>query len=88
MERITYEQARKDVVRYLKRQTDSYFFERDTDKEEVLHNNALIGILASEHQHCVNSYGNERMWSCQDACDNEPGIWHGKVMDIDPDKGF
>ena len=71
---LTYAEARGDIVTYLMTQSADYFTERGTTKEQILQDTDLLDILASEHMKCVNNFGNEREWSCQDACDVEPGI--------------
>jgi len=70
--------AISDILTYLERQDESYFSKRGRIKREVLEDNDLIKKLASEHQKSVNDFGCEREWSCQDACDAEPGIWKGE----------
>ncbi len=59
---------------YLEAQDNSYFQERGRTKEDVLLDSELLGALAAEHMKCVNNFGNQREWSCKDACDCEPGI--------------
>lgn len=71
---ITYEESMADVVAYLESQEESYFADRDTTKADVMADKELLGLLATEHRKCVNRYGNDRDWSCADACDNEPGV--------------
>ena len=71
---MDYETAKAEVIAYLKIQEDSYFKERLTTKNRVLADEKLIDSLASEHLHCVNSFGNDPVWSCRNACDEYPGI--------------
>lgn len=71
---MNYETAKAEIIAYLKRQDDDYFTRRKTTKDTVLCNDELIDSLATEHLHCVMSFGNEPEWSCRDACDNYPGI--------------
>lgn len=68
------DEAEHDIISYLTNQDDTYFEERGTSKAAVLSNDCLIDNLASEHYKCVMSFGNEREWSCRDACDHDPGI--------------
>lgn len=75
---LTLEAARKDIVEYLGQQENDYFSERGTTKEQVIGDQELIENLAVEHMRCVNRYGNEREWSCKDACDVEPGFYMDK----------
>lgn len=76
---LTLTDAREYVVGYLQMQEDSYFEERETTKEAVLANDALIDAIACEHAHCVSSFGLNWDWSLKDACDNDPGIWQGVI---------
>lgn len=66
--------AMKDVEKYLYEQDDEYFTSRGTTKEKVLTNDMILADIAQEHYKCVMCFGNEREWSCKDACDNDPGI--------------
>ena len=68
------DEAEHDIISYLTNQDDTYFEERGTSKAAVLSNDCLIDNLASEHYKCVMGFGNEREWSCRDACDHDPGI--------------
>ena len=68
------DEAEHDIISYLTNQDDTYFEERGTSKAAVLSNDCLIDNLAAEHYKCVMSFGNEREWSCRDACDHDPGI--------------
>lgn len=72
---LTWEAARQDILSYLAAQDAAYFAERGRTREEVLADASLIDDLTAEHWKCVNSFGNDREWSCQDACDNEPGFY-------------
>lgn len=71
---LSFTEAKSDIVSYLEAQDDSYFQERGCTKKDVLLDSELLETLAAEHMKCVNNFGNEREWSCQDACDCEPGI--------------
>lgn len=71
---MNYETAKAEIIAYLKQQDNEYFRERNTTKNRVLADERLIDVLASEHLHCVMSFGNKPEWSCKDACDNNPGI--------------
>lgn len=71
---FTYADALADVIDYLKAQDEDYFTSRGQTKEAVLRDRNLLSDCASEHLHCVTRFGNDREWSCKDACDNEPGI--------------
>ncbi len=71
---LSFTEAKRDIVSYLEAQDDSYFQDRGRTKEDVLLDSELLETLATEHMKCVNGFGNEREWSCQDACDCEPGI--------------
>lgn len=72
---INYQEAKSDVYEYLNAKDDDYFAERGRTKTDVLNDEDLIEEIAAEHYHCVNSFGNEREWSCADACDREPGFY-------------
>lgn len=72
--RFSREEAERDIISYLANQDDAYFEERGTSKTKVLSNDCIINNLASEHYKCVMNFGNDREWSCRDACDNDPGI--------------
>lgn len=74
---FTFQEAREEVLGYLKLQEESYFMEHETTEEAVLANSDLIDEVAFEHLHCVNSFGCDPNWSLKDACDNDPGIWMG-----------
>lgn len=67
-------EAKEDIVAYLTAQDAAYFADRGTTKEQVLQDTLLLGLLADEHRKCVNNFGNDREWSCKDACDSDPGI--------------
>lgn len=71
---FTYEDARHDIINYLCDQPEDYFEERGTTLAATVANADLITVLASEHHKCVAAFGNERTWSCKDACDIAPGI--------------
>lgn len=68
------DEAEQDIISYLTNREDTYFTERGTTKTDVLNNDCLIDALTSEHYRCVMNFGNEREWSCRDACDRDPGI--------------
>ena len=68
---LEYEGCRQDIINYLEEQDDDYFEERG---REVLNDKDLIDRLTAEHHKCVFNFGVEREYSCQDACDCEPGI--------------
>ena len=70
-----YKQARADIIKYLSTQPECYFTQRGRSKVEVLNDTETIADLACEHMHCVTRFGNDREWSCKDACDHTPGIW-------------
>lgn len=73
-DKFTFEDAKRDVIKYLSKQSDDYFAARDTTRQAVLSNEAIIDRLASEHHKCVCSFGCDRVWSCRDACDDVPGL--------------
>ncbi len=66
--------AKQDVLEYLRQQDDEYFTSRGTTKDKVFNDAALLYDIIQEHYKCVMCFGNDREWSCKDACDNEPGI--------------
>lgn len=68
------EEAMDDVIKYLSAQDEEYFAERETTKAKVLSDDAILAELRDEHYKCVMNFGNDRDWSCRDACDNDPGI--------------
>lgn len=73
-EALTEEQALSDVRQYLEQQSDRYFADRRTTKEEVLADTKLLGELAGSHHCVVNMFDGEREISYMNACDYEPGI--------------
>lgn len=73
-EALTEEQALSDVRQYLEQQSDRYFADRRTTKEEVLADTKLLGELAGSHHCVVNMFDGERESSYINACDYEPGI--------------
>lgn len=73
-EALTEEQALSDVRQYLEQQSDRYFADRRTTKEEVLADTELLGELAGRHHCTVNMFDGERESSYMNACDYEPGI--------------
>lgn len=73
-DKFSYEDAKKDILSYLSEQENEYFEERGRSREDVLQDTELIDSLAAEHLKCVNNFGNDREWSCKDACDSDPGI--------------
>ena len=73
-EALTEEQALSDVRQYLEQQSDRYFADRRTTKEEVLADTKLLGELAGSHHCVVNMFDGERESSYMNACDYEPGI--------------
>lgn len=68
------EEAMDDIIKYLSSQDEEYFAERETTKSKVLSDDAILADLRDEHYKCVMNFGNDRDWSCRDACDNDPGI--------------
>ena len=68
------EEAMDDVIKYLSVQDEEYFAERETTKDKVLSDDTILAELRDEHYKCVMNFGNDRDWSCRDACDNDPGI--------------
>lgn len=72
--RFGYVQARADIIEYLSAQPEDYFTQRGRSKREVLRDTETIADLTCEHLHCVKRFGNDREWSCKDACDIAPGI--------------
>lgn len=73
-EALTEEQALSDVRQYLEQQSDRYFADRRTTKEEVLADTKLLVELAGRHHCVVNMFDGERESSYMNACDYEPGI--------------
>ena len=71
---LSFADAKGDILAYLSAQKEAYFLSRGATKAAVLQNPELIDTLAAEHRKCVNNFGNDREWSCKDACDAEPGI--------------
>lgn len=68
------EEAMDDIIKYLSAQDEEYFAERETTKSKVLSDDTILADLRDEHYKCVMNFGNDRDWSCRDACDNDPGI--------------
>lgn len=68
------EEAMDDIIKYLSAQDEEYFTERETTKSKVLSDDTILADLRDEHYKCVMNFGNDRDWSCRDACDNDPGI--------------
>lgn len=68
------EEAMEDIFKYLSSQDEGYFEERETTKSKVLSDDTILADLRDEHYKCVINFGNDRDWSCRDACDNDPGI--------------
>lgn len=77
--------ALDDITAYLHNQEEQYFTERGTTSTAVLSNNELLHDLAAEHHRCVTRYGADRVWSCKDACDSDPGIGSKEEDPADPD---
>lgn len=73
-ESLTEEEALADIREYLELQSDQYFADRKTTKEEVLADTALLNQLAGRHHCIVNMFAGARQSSCMNACDYEPGI--------------
>ncbi|MBE6774375.1 MAG: hypothetical protein E7544_09155 [Ruminococcaceae bacterium] len=71
---MTYEEAKRDIYDYLKSKDEEYFTARGVTKALALASADLIDKLTAEHYKCVHSFGNKPKWSCEDACDNDPGI--------------
>lgn len=72
---FTYEDAKQDILTYLSGQDEDYFLQRNTSKQNILENSGVIDMLASEHYRCVIRYCCDRTWSCEDACDSDPGFY-------------
>lgn len=72
--RFTREDAMDDVEKYLSSQPDKYFADRGTTRDAVLCDDGILADIAAEHYKCVLHFGNDREWSCKDACDSDPGI--------------
>lgn len=68
------EEAMDDIIKYLSAQGEEYFEKRETTKSKVLADDTILADLRDEHYKCVMNFGNDRDWSCRDACDNNPGI--------------
>lgn len=71
---ISEAEARKDVLEFLNGLPGEVFSESGTTKADVLADEDLLERITAEHLHCVNRFGNDRAWSCRDACLVEPGI--------------
>lgn len=72
---LTKPEAITDIFKYLKSQSDDYFEARSTTLQQLLKNENALEAIVGEHMRCVNRYGCDREWSCQDACDNDPGFY-------------
>ncbi len=73
-----YEDAYNDIIAYLNELSDECFIEFGTTREKVMEDKEKLKELASEHYKCVTQFGNDRMWSCKDACESDPGFWCSK----------
>lgn len=73
-ETLTEEEALADIQEYLARQSDQYFADRRTTREEVLADTELLKQLADRHHRTVNIAGGDRQSSCTYACNFDPGI--------------
>ena len=72
---LTEQEAKSDILKYLKAQDPEYFAERSTTYLDVITSEDIMQELIEEHMRCVNRYGCDREWSCKDACDCEPGFY-------------
>lgn len=70
-----YEDAYNDIIAYLNELSDERFIEFGTTREKVMADKEKLEELASEHYKCVTQFGNDRIWSCKDACESDPGFW-------------
>lgn len=75
---LKYEDAYNDIIDYLDGLSDEHFVEYGTTREAVMADKDKLEELAFEHYKCVNNFGNERSWSCKDACEFDPGFWHSE----------
>lgn len=70
-----YEDAYNDIIAYLNELSDERFTEFGTTRENVMADKEKLEELAFEHYKCVTQFGNDRIWSCKDACESDPGFW-------------
>lgn len=73
---FTMDDAKADVVAYLKAKSEEYFVARGRTKADVLADDELLDRLVAEHYKCVSKFGCTREFSVEDACDSDPGIWY------------